>query len=190
MSASKTIVKYGGTLVLASAGLFSFLGKWEDGRAKPAADTVVYADKLAHGLPTTCLGLTNKTSPYPVIVGEVWSAAKCEEVGRLVLEKTQLRLADCIKTRVSQNTFDALSSHAHNLGAGSTCASRALALINAGQLREGCRALAQAPDGMPVWSYVPTGKRQPDGKVEMKFVAGLYARRVDEWHLCERVGPA
>jgi len=33
---------------------------------------VVYADKLAGGLPTVCKGITKWASPYPVVVGERW----------------------------------------------------------------------------------------------------------------------
>lgn len=177
MSRARIVVKFGVPLVLASAGLMGFLHQWEDGGK---TRNVVYADKLAGGLPTACNGITKHTSPFPVVVGEYWSDEKCAEVAKLIAERGQIGLLDCIKTRVSQNTFDALSSHAHNFGNGPTCASRALELINRGHLEAGCEALAHAPDGSPVWSYAKNSKG------EKVFVRGLYRRRLAERDLCKR----
>ena len=166
-----------GAIVLASASLLSFLGKWEgDGQ------NVVYLDKLARGLPTVCKGITRHTSPYPVVVGDYWSEARCAEVEQLVVEKGQLALADCLTNqKIGQNTFDALSSHGHNFGVPSTCASRAVGLINSGRIADGCKALAWAPDGKtPVWAFVT------DAQGRKQFVRGLHARRVAEAELCTR----
>ncbi|MCF5721028.1 lysozyme [Pseudomonas syringae] len=164
-----------GALVLVSSTLMAFLGTWEGN-----GQNVVYADKLARGLPTVCKGITRHTSPYPLVVGDFWSDARCAQVEQLVVRKGQLQIADCITNQaVVQNTFDALSSHGHNFGNPSTCASRAVALINAGRIAEGCKALAWAPDGKtPVWAYVTdtAGRKQ--------FVPGLHARRIDEARLC------
>ncbi len=175
MSAKKAVIRFGIPLVLASAGYLGFLHQREDG-----AETqhIVYADKLAGGLPTACGGITKHTSPVPVVVGDYWSDQKCAEVSAMVATKMQLRLLDCIDVPVGQNTFDALSSHAHNFGTANTCASRALGLINAGRLKEGCEAIAHAPNGKPVWSYVT----RPDGSKQ--FVRGLYLRRLAERDLC------
>ena len=98
-----------------------------------------------------------------------------------MISKGQLQLADCITNQdVGQNTFDALSSHGHNFGNPSTCASRAVGLINAGHIKEGCQALAWAPDGKtPVWAFVTTAQGK---KV---FIPGLHARRLAEVALCE-----
>ncbi|MHA0354590.1 lysozyme [Bordetella bronchiseptica] len=162
-----------GVLVLASAGVMSLLGRWEG-----EGQNVVYADKLARGLPTVCKGITKHTSPYPVVVGDYWSPERCAQVERLVVSKGQLQLADCIQVAITQPIFDALSSHAHNFGTPATCASRAVGLINAGRLREGCNALANAPDGAPVWSYVT------DQRGRKRFVQGLRNRRLEERALC------
>ncbi|MGY0708642.1 lysozyme [Bordetella bronchiseptica] len=162
-----------GVLVLASAGVMSLLGRWEG-----EGQNVVYADKLARGLPTVCKGITKHTSPYPVVVGDYWSPERCAQVERLVVSKGQLQLADCIQVAITQPIFDALSSHAHNFGVPSTCASRAVGLINAGRLAEGCNALANAPDGAPVWSYVT------DQRGRKRFVQGLRNRRLEERALC------
>lgn len=175
----RTVARLGAVLVLASAGLAGFVHRWE---ADPRQATTVYADRLARGVPTVCDGITPATSPYPLVVGDVWSAARCAEVNRRVVEATQLKLLDCITHRVGQNTFDALTSHAHNVGVGNTCASRALGLINAGRLEEGCRALAFTPAGEPNWAYVT----RPDGRGSKQFVQGLHNRRKDEMALCLR----
>ncbi|WP_085704636.1 lysozyme [Pseudomonas sp. B15(2017)] len=164
-----------GVIALASTPLVIFLGTWEGN-----GQNTVYADKLAGGLPTVCKGITRFTSPYPVIVGDYWSPAKCAEVEQMVIRKTQLQLAECITNPdVGQNTFDALTSHGHNFGVTSTCASRAVALINAGRIAEGCKALAWAPDGKtPVWAFVT------DAKGQKRFVPGLHNRRLAESRLC------
>lgn len=161
-------------LVLGSSTLMAHLGKWEgDGQ------NVVYADKLARGLPTVCKGITRHTSPYPVVVGDYWSPERCEEVEQMVVEKGQLALADCLTNdQISQNTFDSLSSHGHHFGTSATCASRALVLINKGRIKEGCRALAWGADGRPVWAYVT------DEKGNKVFVRGLHNRQLDEARLC------
>ena len=165
-----------GAIALCSSTLVVFLGTWEGN-----GQNTVYADKLARGLPTVCKGITRHTSPYPVVVGDYWSDARCNEVEQLVISKGQLQLADCITNQdVDQNTFDALSSHAHNVGVGNTCASVALGLINAGRLADGCRALAFTPAGNPNWSYVTEANGQK------KFVQGLHNRRKDEAALCAR----
>jgi GH24 family phage-related lysozyme (muramidase) len=174
MSLRNKILTGAVTLVLGSSTLMAFLGKWEG-----EGQNVVYADKLARGLPTVCKGITRYTSPEPVVVGDYWSPARCAEVEQLVVEKGQLGLADCLTNdKISQNTFDALSSHGHHFGTPATCASRALALINAGRIAEGCKALAWGPDGRPVWAYVT------DAKGNKVFVRGLHARQLDEARLC------
>jgi GH24 family phage-related lysozyme (muramidase) len=164
-----------GALALASAPLVIFLGTWEG-----HGQNTVYPDKLAGGLPTVCKGITRHTSPFPVVVGDYWSDARCAEVEQLVISKGQLQLADCITNQdVGQNTFDALSSHGHNVGTPSTCASRAVGLINAGRIAEGCRALAWAPDGKtPVWAFVT------DAQGRKRFIQGLHNRRLAEMELC------
>ena len=163
-----------GVLVLCSGTLTAFLGNWEGN-----SQNVVYADNLARGLPTVCKGITKYTSPVPVVVGEYWSDARCAEIEQMVFQKGQLTLADCLTNQaISQNTFDALSSHAHNLGTANTCASRAVGLINAGRIADGCRALAWAPDGKPVWAYVT------DAQGRKVFVPGLYNRRRAEAAMC------
>ncbi|MDQ8030814.1 MAG: lysozyme [Bordetella sp.] len=161
-----------GSLMLFSPGLQDHLGRWEG-----SGIHVVYADRLANGLPTVCKGITPHTSPVPLRIGDTWTAQQCLDAERWVVSRDQRALAACIRVPVSQAVFDALSSHAHNFGVPSTCASRAVALINAGELAAGCDALAHAPDGTPVWSYVTQAGRKT-------FVRGLYQRRLAERALC------
>lgn len=158
----------GATVLAGSPALMSFLERWE-GRNQ----YVVYADKLAGGLPTVCKGITRHTSPYPVVVGERWSKAKCDEVERHVVLETQRALQKCVTAAVPQSVFDALTSHAHNFGWPSTCASQAVQTINRGDLKTGCDRLAYGPDGRPVWAYVGT-----------KYIQGLHNRRKAERELC------
>jgi GH24 family phage-related lysozyme (muramidase) len=174
-AADRRLARNGGVLVLASAALLAFLGNWENGPGK--TDTVqartVYADKLAKGLPTACGGITEFTTSEPVIVGDVWSVERCNRVMREVVTKTQYGILDCISAPMTQNTFDAMSSMAHNVGITGACGSRAAGLIDAGRLEEGCRAISLTPEGKPNWS-IASGK----------FVPGLFNRRQAETVLC------
>lgn len=167
---ASTIVVAGVTLAAGSPFLMSFLEKWESSGNRVL---VVYADKLAGGLPTVCDGLTRHVTSTPIIVGERWTDEKCDTEQRAAVVMVQHQLAPCIKWPVSQNTMDSLSSNSWNVGAPSTCKGRALSLINQGRLAEGCEALAHASDGRPVWSYA-----------NGKFVLGLYNRRLDEVEVC------
>jgi GH24 family phage-related lysozyme (muramidase) len=183
MTTPTTVLKFGAPLVLASAGLMAFLGDWEPDKSNPGR---VYPDTLAGGLPTVCKGITKHVSPYPVVLGDVWSEERCAQVERMVTERSQLKLLDCINVRVSQNTFDALSSHSHNFGVPTTCVSKALGFINAGHLAEGCRSLAYTPNGNPNWSSVKTGRMLPNGQPQYRFVQGLHNRRKAEAKLCAK----
>jgi GH24 family phage-related lysozyme (muramidase) len=171
----RTVTKFGVVLTLASAGLMSFLRRWETNHIAPGR---VYPDKLAGGLPTVCKGITKHVSPFPVVLGDWWSDERCAEVEKMVTERTQLRLIDCFKVRINQHQFDAFTSHAHNFGVGATCASRAMGLTNAGRPLDGCNALSHSTDGKPVWSFVT------DAKGAKVFVRGLYNRRQAETAMC------
>ena len=159
----------GGAAVLAgSPVVMSFLERWEGSN-----QYVVYADELAGGLPTVCKGITKHTSPYPVVVGERWSKAKCDEVEQHVVLETQRALQQCVNVAVPQSVFDALTDHAHNVGWPSTCASQSVKAINSGELERGCELLAYKPDGTPNWSHA--GGR---------YIQGLHNRRKAERELC------
>lgn len=157
-----------GVIALAHQPLLDFLERWEGRRY------TVYEDKLAGGLPTVCKGITPWTSPYPVVVGERWSNAKCNEVERQVVATTQKRLAECLTNMtVTQNVFDALTSLAHNIGVERVCTSTAVYHINRGDIQQGCEAIAHRANGKPNWSYA-----------NGRFVQGLYNRRLAERKMC------
>lgn len=170
--------KIAGGLVLASASLLVFIGNWE-GR-----DRQVYADKLAGGLPTACGGITKHTSSRPVVVGDVWTEEECAAELASVVEADQRRLITCFASEPPQAVFDAFSSHAHNFGVGTTCASEAMRAVNAGNLARGCRLLSMTDGGEPNWSSVKTGRRLPNGKPELRYVQGLQNRRQAETAMC------
>ena len=173
-------VTIGGTLLtLGGVALAAWIGAFEDGRKAPQESYAVYADTLAGGLPTACYGITKWTSPVPVIVGEVWSREKCERIANQVIVDNQLRLAACLRLAPPDSVFHALTSHAHNFGAGDTCGSLAMEAVNRGEFAAACDLLAWTPAGRPNWAYVTVKPGEP--KV---FVQGLHNRRLAERRMC------
>lgn len=168
-TAAATLIVGGASLTPYSDELRDFLIKWE-GR-----ENVVYADKIAGGLPTVCSGITKYTSPYPVIVGEHWNNAKCDAVEKIVVERIQTELAKCIARPIPQGVFDALSSHAFNNGYPKTCDSQTVKSINnGGSLKAACDLIAFKPNGEPNWSFSYG-----------KFIQGLHNRRkAERYDLC------
>lgn len=178
----RRFARNGGILVLAAVGVLGIINKWEDGGKKvPDAGYVVYADKLAGGLPTTCNGITKHVATVPVVVGERWSKEKCDQQMAQAVERVQRGLANCLTyPGLTQNQLDSLSSFAWNVGVFQACSSSAVRLMNQGNVEAGCRAISQTPDGRPNWSM--SGGR---------YVQGLYNRRLDETALCLKPsGPA
>lgn len=169
-----TQVTIGGTVVaLGGVAIAAWIGSFEDGRQVKQEAYVVYADRLAGGLPTACYGITRWTSPVPVVVGEVWPREKCDRIANEVIVDNQLRLASCLRLAPPDSVFQALTSHAHNVGAADTCGSLAMEAVNRADFRAACNLLAWTPAGRPNWAYV-------DGR----FVQGLHNRRLAERRLC------
>lgn len=160
-------------LVLCSPILYAFLGKWEGD-----SQYVVYADKLAGGLPTVCRGLTRHVTDTPIIVGERWTAEKCEREERAAIIKVQHEVAACFNRHPPQSVFDAASEHAWNFGSGATCGSAAMKAWNRGEWALGCRRMEFGDDGRRVWSYVK------DGNGGYRFVQGLANRREAARAMC------
>lgn len=177
--AAGVIVVAGATLVAASPALQEFLGRWEG-----KGEYVVYADKLAQGLPTVCKGITKHVTRTPIIVGERWSEEKCAAEEAAAIAKVQRSLATCFLYPPPQEVFDAATSHAWNNGVAATCNSAAMRAWNAEQWALGCRRLALSDSDRPVWSYVKTGRTLPNGRPEYKFVQGLANRRQAERGWC------
>lgn len=170
---ARIVAGVGAGLLLASAGLMTFVERWESSGTRVLT---VYADKLAGGLPTVCNGLTRHVTTTPIVVGERWTTEQCEaEERRAMVNMVQLPLAKCLPTSVPQSVFDAFSSHGWNLGVARTCGSVAAQHARRGDYRTACERLAHSATGKPVWSSA--GGR---------FVRGLYFRRLDERKLCLR----
>src|SRR5690606_41817462 len=89
-------------LLLASPALMDHLHKWEEG---PKRQLTVYADKLAGGLPTVCMGLTRHVTKTPIVVGETWTEAKCEREERAAIVKVQRELLRCFKVEPPELIF-------------------------------------------------------------------------------------
>lgn len=176
-----TILVAGVTLVAGSPFLMAFLGKWESGANRVL---VVYADKLAHDLPTVCNGLTRHVTKTPIIVGQKWTEEQCEAEETAAVIRVQQQLAPCFKLPPEQRVWDMATSHAWNSGAPNTCSSLAMVAWNEGDWELGCVRLSRSDEGRYVWSYVRTGKYLPNGKPEMRFVQGLANRRADETKTC------
>lgn len=168
-------------LVLASALLMAHLHKWEEG---PKRQLTVYADTLANGLPTVCMGLTRHITTTPIILGERWSEEKCDREERAAVLKVQHQLLPCFRITPPQSVFDMATGHAWNQGAGATCGSAAMKAWNRGDWALGCRRIARADSGHRVWAYTKTGRTLANGRPEMKFVPGLGNRRDDEARIC------
>ncbi len=158
-------LKVGG-LTLGSTVLVAFLALWEGGGQN---GMTVYADKLAGGLPTACYGITKHVTDEPVIVGQYWSKEKCDRVMGVAVTKVQLKLLDCLSHQPPQLVFDAISSHAWNVGYPKTCSSQSVKYINRGEYTKGCKLLANTFSGKPNWSYASG-----------VYLPGLYDRRQTE----------
>lgn len=156
-------------LTVASPSLYDFLGRWEG-----KSEYVVYADKLAGGLPTVCRGLTRHVTDTPIVVGQRWTPEKCRAEEEAAITLVQTQLFPCFVETPPQWVFDAASSHAWNFGAGRTCASAAMRAWKAGDWVLGCRRLRFGDDGRDVWVFAG-GNRTP----------GLVNRRDAERLMCE-----
>jgi len=175
--------KFGPKLMLGTLAAVSLIAFWEGGK-DPDGSSVVYADKLAQGLPTVCSGITKWTTDAPLVVGERWSADRCLAAEQIAVIKIQTQLEQCFEKRPPQSVFDSATSHAWNFGSFATCYSSAMRAWNAGDWAIGCRRLAFDDNGRMIWSYVKTGKILPNGKPEYKFIQGLANRRQDEYIKC------
>lgn len=186
MSAAKIMPKVvwvaalGGFVTLLSPDLVAHLQKWESG---PQRALIVYADKLAGGLPTVCNGLTRHVTRTPIVVGERWAPEKCVVEEANALERVQRDLLACFKRLPPPSVLDMGSSHAWNFGAQATCGSGAMAAWNRGEWEHGCQRISHGDDGRMVWSF--TSHIDPaTGKKVFTFVQGLANRRADEATKC------
>lgn len=174
------VAALGGFVTLLSPALVDHLQKWESGKGRVL---VVYADKLAGGIPTVCNGLTRHVTSTPIIVGERWTEEKCVVEESNALERVQREVLPCFKRLPPPSVLDMASSHAWNLGAANTCSSGAMAAWNRGEWERGCQRISRGDDGTMVWSF--TSRIDPKtGKKVFTFVQGLANRRADETAKC------
>lgn len=130
----------------------------------------VYRDHLANGLPTFCAGRTDKGA----VVGAKLTSDDCKEVNKTTLLEYGYAVLGCANwDYLTANRLIGLTMFAINVGKEGACNSRAIRLINAGDVVAGCHAIATGPDGKPAWSFAGG-----------QYVQGLQNRRQAEKALC------
>lgn len=164
--------RYGKKLALGTAAVVSIIAMWEGGKTLDGS-SVVYADKLADGIPTVCNGITRHVTATPIIIGERWSAEKCQREESAAIAKVQVQLERCFGPVPPQKVFDAATSFAWNVGVSAACKSVAMQFFRAGDWRTGCNRLARSLSGKRVWVF--SGG---------KFRQGLANRRDFETRYC------
>lgn len=149
---------------LTSPMAYTMLERWEGNVLH------VYADHLADGLPTYCAGRTDKAA----VLGTKLTSDQCQEVNKATMLEYGYAVLGCANwDHLTPNRLVALTMFAVNVGKEGACNSRAMRLINAGDVSGGCGALATGPDGKPAWSFAGG-----------KYVQGLQNRRQAERTLC------
>jgi lysozyme len=131
-----------GSLVVGGPELVAHLQQLE------GSPTVVYADKLAYGVPTVCGGHTD----WSMRVGQVYDRAFCDRLDAKTATEYGLAIVECIGAdKLNQNSLDAFTLFAVNVGKAGACGSRAAQLLRAGKHDEGCKAISRGPAGKRVW---------------------------------------
>lgn len=140
--------------------------KWESGGSVPLT---AYKDPV--GVWTICHGHTRGVYPGMTVMPEQCETWLAEDMA-YAAEAVDL----CIHYPIGPRTTGALVSAVFNLGPSVVCGSTLQRKMNAGDVYGGCRELTHARNsdgGNRGWSFA-----------EGRFFPGLYARRVDEFHLC------
>jgi lysozyme len=113
-----------GSLVVGGPELVAHLQQLE------GSPTVVYADKLAYGVPTVCGGHTD----WSMRVGQVYDRAFCDRLDAKTATEYGLAIVECIGAdKLNQNSLDGMTLFAVNVG------------------KDGCRAISRGPNGQRVW---------------------------------------
>lgn len=157
-------------LSVGGAVLLTIAGTWEG-----ASQFTVYADRVANNIATVCRGHTGKDLSGVVLkVGTPYTKEECARIDKYNAVKYSSAILYCVKVDINQETLDALSLFAWNVGIKGACIdSQAIKLINQGKVLDGCKALATNQYGRPAWSMVGN-----------KYVQGLQNRRLFERDLC------
>lgn len=152
------------TAALSSPLALTMLERWE-GNVKQ-----VYADHLAGDLPTYCAGRTDPNA----VLGTKLTGDQCQAINKTTLIEYGYAVLGCVNwDYLTPPRLIGLTMFAINVGKEGACGSRAVRLINAGDLVAGCDAIARGPDGRPVWSFAGG-----------QYVQGLQNRRQAERKLC------
>lgn len=118
-----------GGVVLASTALLAYVGDWEGREHKPYRDIV--------GVVTYCDGIT---SPPP-IPGKTYTDAECNALSLKNVTAHGEGLLQCVKTRLNQNEYDALTLWTFNVGVRAACNSTLVRKLNAGDRTSVCPQL-------------------------------------------------
>jgi lysozyme len=102
----------------------SLIAPWE------GLATTAYPDKLAHGLPTVCYGMTSYDRP--VKLGDTYTKQECVQFLAEDVVKYKAGLDKCIHVPLSDNKWAATVSLAYNVGVQATCRSTYVRRLNAG----------------------------------------------------------
>ena len=162
--ARKSVIPAALVAALTSPLAYQKLERWEGNVLH------VYADKLANGLPTYCAGRTD----WKMEVGTKLTSDDCKQVNKITLLEYGYSILGCVNwEHLTEQRTIALTMFAINVGKEGACDSRAVKLINVGNIPEGCNAIAFGLKGQPVWS-----------SANGVFVQGLQNRRIAERALC------
>lgn len=130
----------------------------------------VYADKLAHGIPTYCAGRTD----WAAKLGTKLTSDQCKEVNKTTLLEYGYAVLGCVNwDYLSAKRLVGLTMFAINVGKDGACGSQAVRQINLGNVTAGCNLIARTPSGAPNWSNAGG-----------KYVQGLQNRRQAERAMC------
>lgn len=99
------------------------------------------AYKDTKGIWTIGVGHTSAAGPPKVTANLRITQAECDEILARDLRSVEATINDCVRVPLAQRQFDALVSFVFNIGAGGFRKSRTLALINAGDINDGGRAM-------------------------------------------------
>ena len=151
------MVKRGSSWVVVALTL---LGTWE-GMAY-----VAYPDRLAHNIPTVCLGATRAEIPN-LQVGDRYTRAECDKIVAKALPVYNAGISRCIKVPISEDLRGSMVSLSWNIGVRATCKSTFVKHVN-----------ARDPNACDYMLYFD--------KASGRYVQGLRNRREDEYRYCER----
>lgn len=165
---TRAVVGGGAAVAAALAIATPLIAHWEGGRQRDGS-AIAYADRLAHGLPTACEGITgNDQYGHAIVPGHRYTSSECDEMLRRELGRRIEGVKACLPATIPVQGLAASLSLAYNIGTVRFCHSTAAIRFRAGNYRGGCIAL--------------TAYNRSAGIVRR----GLVNRRAAERQLCEQ----